>query len=259
MGLLRCGRSDFLRRRSDDGSVLGRRLGLGLRLGRQQRLHQPQQQFQSEYEYRRWSWRRRRRRWCRRRRRCGWCRRRGRMSAARVASVASAASGITGPPDFLPVGRSNWSHNPQHRGGAPYRDRATADRFGGSARGDSLAQRQAGARQQISRQGGNLASKSSVGGFGNRAGGGNAATAREEPAPAIERADRVLAATRTGGADRIGSRDLSRSGGGDRDAFGGGSRGFSGSSARSSSSRGSSSLGSRGGGGGGRGGGGRRR
>src|SRR6185436_2648018 len=45
----------------------------------------------------------------------------------------------------LPAGgnRSNWQHNPQHRGGAPYRDRATADRFGGSARGDSVAQRQA--------------------------------------------------------------------------------------------------------------------
>src|SRR5467141_2009490 len=25
-----------------------------------------------------------------------------------------------------------WQHNPQHRGGAPYRDRATADRFGGT-------------------------------------------------------------------------------------------------------------------------------
>ena len=52
----------------------------------------------------------------------------------------------------------------------------------------------------------------------------------------------------TGGADRIGSRDLSRSGGGNRDAFGGGSRGYNGSSARSSSSRGSSSMSSRGGG-----------
>jgi hypothetical protein len=63
-------------------------------------------------------------------------------------------------------------------------------------------------------------------------------------------------------ADRIGSRDLSRSGGGNRDAFGGGSRGYNGSSARAGSNRGSSSMGSRGGnrgGGGFRGGGGRRR
>ena len=33
----------------------------------------------------------------------------------------------------------NWSHNPQHRGGAPYSDRATANRYGGTARGESLA------------------------------------------------------------------------------------------------------------------------
>ena len=54
-------------------------------------------------------------------------------------------------------GNSNWKHNPQHRGGAPYRDRATADRFGGTTRGDSLANRQASARQQIGRQGGQSA------------------------------------------------------------------------------------------------------
>lgn len=142
-------------------------------------------------------------------------------------------------------GRSNWQHNPEHRGGAPYRDRATADRFGGTARGDSLANRQAGARQQISRQGGALGSNRGLdrgagagqrtGGQGFGGGGGG------------------------GGADRIGSRDLSRSGGGNRDAFGGGSRGFDGSSARASSNRGASSMGSRGGGGGFRGGGGGRR
>ena len=55
-------------------------------------------------------------------------------------------------------GNSNWSHNPQHRGGAPYRDQSTADRFGGASRGDSLANRQATARDQVGRQGGNLAS-----------------------------------------------------------------------------------------------------
>ena len=141
------------------------------------------------------------------------------------------------------AGGNKWQHNPQHRGGAPYRDRGTADRFGGTTRGDSLANRQASARQQIGRQGGNLPSNraggagassrlggggvgsgAGGGGFGNRAGGG--------------------------GPDSIGSRDLSRSGGGNRDAFGGGSRGYNGSSARSGSSRGSSSMGSRGGGGG---------
>ena len=41
----------------------------------------------------------------------------------------------------------NWNHNPQHRGGAPYADRNTANRYGGTARGDSMATRQATARQ----------------------------------------------------------------------------------------------------------------
>src|SRR6188768_632955 len=40
----------------------------------------------------------------------------------------------------------NWQHNAQHnaehRGGAPYSDRATATKYGGSARGDSAANRQ---------------------------------------------------------------------------------------------------------------------
>lgn len=144
----------------------------------------------------------------------------------------------------LPAGGGgNWQHNPEHRGGAPYKDRATADRFGGTTRGDSLSNRQAGARQQLGRQGGSLPSNRATGtGVSNRAGG--------------------VGGNRTGGngADRIGSRDVSRGGGGNRDAFGGGSRGskgYDGSSARSSSSRGSSSM--RSGGGGSRGGGGGRR
>jgi hypothetical protein len=143
-------------------------------------------------------------------------------------------------------GGSRWQHNPSHRGGAPYRDRGTADRFQGTARGDSLANRQAGARQQLGRQGGNLAS--------NRAGG--AGTGNGSGAGLGNR-------TSGGGADRIGGRDLSRSGGGNRDAFGGGSRGYNGSRARSSGSRGASSMQSggfsRGGGGFSRGGGGGRR
>jgi uncharacterized protein DUF3300 len=146
-------------------------------------------------------------------------------------------------------GDSSWKHNPQHRGGAPYGDRGTANKFGGSARGDSLSNRQASARQQVGRQGGNLASTR---------GGGPGASNRASGLGAGNRAG-------GGGADRVGSRDVSRGGGGNRDAFGGGSRGskgYNGSSSRASSSRGSSSMGSRGGGsrgGGGRGGGGGRR
>ncbi len=80
-------------------------------------------------------------------------------------------------PSQLPAGGAggnNWQHNPAHRGGAPYGDRATADRFGGAARGDSLANRQAGARNQIGRQGGNLPSNRGGAGASNRmnAGGG---------------------------------------------------------------------------------------
>ena len=41
---------------------------------------------------------------------------------------------------------SQWQHNPQHRGGAPYGDRATASRYGGTARGESLSARQSNAR-----------------------------------------------------------------------------------------------------------------
>ena len=131
-----------------------------------------------------------------------------------------------------------WKHNPEHRGGAPYRDRATADRFGGTTRGDSLRNRQAGARQQLDRQGGGLRSNRAGGGLGASSGVG----------------DR--------GPNSIGSRDLTRGGGGNRDAFGGGSRGsrgYNGPSTRSSSSRGASSTGSRGGGRSFGGGGGRRR
>jgi hypothetical protein len=124
---------------------------------------------------------------------------------------------------------NNWQHRPEHRGGTPYGNRATADRFGGTTRGDSLSNRQAGARQQVGRQGGNLASnRTGGGGFGNAAGGGGVSN---------------------------------RAGGGNRDAFGGGSRGYNGSSARASGSRGASSMRSGGGGfrgGGGRGGGRRR-
>jgi hypothetical protein len=47
----------------------------------------------------------------------------------------------------LPGGNNNWQHNPSHRGAAPYSNRETAKQYGGSARGDSLSNRQASARQ----------------------------------------------------------------------------------------------------------------
>ena len=188
-------------------------------------------------------------------------------------------------------GRTSWQHRPEHRGGAPYRDRATANRYGGTARGDSLAQRQAGARQQVQRQGGNIRSSGTVGttgvgdragSLGDRAGGGIGDRAGADPRGPASVGDRAAGSrgdradgsvsdrsrsgsssfgdrgsSFSGGADRIGSRDFGSSDRGSRSAFGG-SDGFHGGSARSSSSRGASSM-SRGGGGMSRGGGGRSR
>ena len=151
-------------------------------------------------------------------------------------------------------GGNTWQHNGQHRGGAPYGDRSTANKYGGSARGDSLSNRQASARQQISREGGNLPSNRSGGaGASNRAGGSGG----RAQASSMNRGG--------GGGDRVGNRDVPRStSSSNRSAFSGASSGMSGRDARASSSRGSSSMGaSRGGGGrsggGGRGGGGGRR
>jgi hypothetical protein len=140
-------------------------------------------------------------------------------------------------------GGNNWQHNPQHRGGAPYSNRATATKYGGSARGDSMATRQASTRQD----GGQFGGREQAGTM-DRPGASEqrpstmdrGASNRQQPDPANRGG---------GGADRIGNRSVpsggsSRGGG----AFGGGSGGYSGGSARASSARGSSSMGSRGGG-----------
>src|SRR5688572_1586009 len=55
-------------------------------------------------------------------------------------------------------GGNKWQHNPRHRGGAPYPNRGTADRFGGTARGDSLANRQRAAGKELNRRDGDLGS-----------------------------------------------------------------------------------------------------
>jgi len=194
--------------------------------------------------------------------------------------------------NFNNVNRANlnrtgtWQHNAAHRGGTPYSNRATANRFGGTTRGDSLANRQAGARQQLNRQGGQLGTSGlgnrgagnvgNRGNFGNRgtagigggnvgnrpgagggnignrpgAGGGNIGNRPGAGGGGFNRPTQLPS-----GGDRIGSRDLSRGGYGSG-AFGGGSRGFDGGRARSDFNRGSSSFGSRGGGSFNRGGGG---
>jgi hypothetical protein len=45
-------------------------------------------------------------------------------------------------------GNGRWNHNPQHRAGAPYSNKTTANKFGGSARGESMSNRQTDARQR---------------------------------------------------------------------------------------------------------------
>jgi hypothetical protein len=173
---------------------------------------------------------------------------------------------------------NSWQHNPQHRGGAPYGNRSTADRFGGTTRGDSLSNRQANARrdqsQRGNRQQGGVGDRTSgnrpqqAGGrervdSGGRQGGGGDRTAGNRDNGGGSRAGNTSAnrGGGGGGGDRVGNRSVP-SGGGSRNssAFGGGGS-SSGSSARSSSARGSSSMGGGGSRGGSRsgGGGGRRR
>ncbi len=131
-------------------------------------------------------------------------------------------------------GNNNWQHNAQHRGGAPYANKATANRYGGTARGDSLNSRQSAARKQPS----TAASRAGGAGAGDRpAGGTRPAAPSTSSRPA-------------GGGDRIGGRDIPKSSPSTAGGFGGGSRGYSGSRAGASSSRGAHSMGSRGGGGG---------
>jgi hypothetical protein len=147
--------------------------------------------------------------------------------------------------------RNTWQHNPQHRGGAPYADRATANRFGSNTRGDSLASRQLGAQQQINRQKGNLGSVERGGLDRANLDRGNFDRGSFDRGN-VNRGgfERGGGAGRNiGGADSIGSRNLgSGSSIGDRGGFSGGSRGFSGGAARASSNRGNFSMGGRGGG-----------
>ena len=157
-------------------------------------------------------------------------------------------------------GSGSWQHNAQHRGGAPYSNRATADKFGGTTRGDSVANRQASARQNQGQRG----STQQVG-ASNRAAGGAGDPGGSRGGGGANNVGGNRAGSAGGGGDRVGNRSVSSGAGSSSrgGGFGGSSGGMSGSSARATSSRGASSMGgSRGGGGGGSrggGGGGRRR
>ncbi|HKV79692.1 MAG TPA: DUF3300 domain-containing protein [Candidatus Sulfotelmatobacter sp.] len=141
---------------------------------------------------------------------------------------------------------NSWQHNAQHRGGTPYANKATANKFGGTARGDSMGNRQANARQnQGQRGGGQQAGSMDRGG--------------RQQAGSMDRGGGASGANRAGGGggDKVGNRSVSSgSGAGSKGGGFGGASSGSGQSARASSSRGASSMGgSRGGsrsGGGGR-------
>jgi uncharacterized protein DUF3300 len=137
---------------------------------------------------------------------------------------------------------SQWNHNPQHRGNAPYGNRQTAQKYGGGARNS------AGQTQRFDAGGQARASQTDRGGQsrGAQASSRDAASNRGSAGAA----DR----SRGGSQDRVGSRSMdSGSRGGDRSAFSGGSGSQAASSRGASSSR---SGGFGGGGGGGRSGGG---
>lgn len=139
------------------------------------------------------------------------------------------------------AGNTSWQHNPQHRGGAPYSNQATANKYGGNTR---QSQGQMGNRAQS----GSMAR-------GSSAGAGNLSASRGGTGASN------MASNRSGGGDRVGNRSVSSSPSArNTSAFSGASSRTSGSSAQASSSRGASSMGaSRSGGGASRGGGGRRR
>lgn len=137
-------------------------------------------------------------------------------------------------------GGNSWQHNPQHRGGTPYGNKATANKYGGAARGASASDRQANARQQQARQQGGDRQQASTRDRGSA--GAGAGGARQQPS----------SGNRAGGGDRVGDRQVSSGSGGKNSGAFGGASSKSGSGARASSSRGGSSMGggSRGGGGG---------
>jgi uncharacterized protein DUF3300 len=188
------------------------------------------------------------------------------------------------------TGQGNtWQHNPQHRGNAPYGNRQTANRYGGTARGEagSLGAGARGGGGAGALPGTGVGARSVGSGIsgGNRTGGGGAQNIGAANRPGsgvagnISAANRpgvgaganragggaaAMPASRGGGANGIGNRSVSSGAGfgSSSNAFGG--SGFNGSAARSAGNRGGASMGGggfsrSGSGGGARGGGGARR
>ncbi|MEI9938580.1 MAG: DUF3300 domain-containing protein [Pseudomonadota bacterium] len=145
----------------------------------------------------------------------------------------------------------NWQHNAEHRGGAPYSDRATANKYGGSARGDSAANRpQRAGGPSVGNQMNRTPSARPMNNSSSGLGVSDRSTGASRDSG--NRATSAGSSNRSGGGagDRIGSREISGSNSSSKGGGGfGSSSGFSGDSARAHSSRGAASAGGRGGGG----------
>jgi Protein of unknown function (DUF3300) len=131
-------------------------------------------------------------------------------------------------------GTSNWQHNAQHRGGAPYGDRATANKYGGGTRWETRA--------------GGAGTSTMDAGRGAESSGASTMDAGRSGSGDFGGAGSRGGSSSVGGSsgDRVGGRDISSGYSGS--GFSGSSGGSRGAS--TSSSRGSSSFsGSRGGGG----------
>jgi len=183
---------------------------------------------------------------------CGWGHSNNKITINNNFVNNSNRTNVNRPSQRPAGGGNNWQHNPQHRGGAPYSNRATATKYGGSARGDSMATRQANARQN----GGQFGRRQQAGTMDRS--GANRQRPSDMDRGGSNRQQPNAMNRGNGGTDRIGNRSVPSGGSRVGGAFGGGGGGYSGSSARASGSRGASSMGSRGGGGGSRGGGRRR-
>jgi hypothetical protein len=153
-------------------------------------------------------------------------------------------------------GINTWQHNSQHRGGAPYSDKATANKYGGSARGDSMSTRQTNARQQqglsnrpqpsTNSRSATAANRAGANPGANPSNAGTSAANRAGSSPGA-RPSNATANRNSGGGNNIGDRQiLSRDASRNTSAFGGAS---SKASAQASSARGAASLGSSRGGG----------
>src|SRR6266704_2662216 len=127
-------------------------------------------------------------------------------------------------------GQGNWQHNPQHRGNAPYANRQTANKYGGTAGGAGAGNRPgggagagniganrpsggAGAANRPSGGGAGTANRPGGGGAGagNRPGGGGAGTANRPGGGGAGTANRPgggagTANRQSGGGDKIGNR-----------------------------------------------------